>query len=856
MLSEEAAALLHAMPGAVILVGGDGALVAANAEARAQPWDLAAVSAATAVKDCIAGGEPTEGELALKRPARPMHIGLRCTPFQGGALCVLEDRARLHELERLEEFARATDEMAQVGGWELDLTSMTVSWSDQVCRIHEVSPGQTPPLEEAINFYAPEARPVIKAAISQALETGEGWDLELPFITTRGREIWVRAIGRPILEEGRCVRLFGTFQDITSRKEIELELQAALHRTRKHEALFDSSNALLAIANPEGYFIELNGSWERTLGLSKETLCSRPFLQFIHPDDVRKTLREIDLLGQPGHETLSFVNRYLRADGRWAWLSWKATPDPEAGLIYAVAHDITVDREIQQQLGRLAMIASRTDNAVLITDASARVEWINEGYTRMTGYTLREVRGRRPGSFLHGPETDAEIVEEMRQSMRAGRSFTAEVVNYRKSGDPYWVSLEVQPMSDERGQVTGFMAIESDITERKRFEATLIEARDTAERLASEAQAASHAKSEFLAMMSHEIRTPLNGVLGTAELLGLSELDDEQRDYLDTIQRSGRALLRTLNNILNYSKLEAGGMELSRAPFGVKTLVEEVTSLLRPEAEQKELLLQTTVQPDVPETLLGDSLRVRQVLVHLVSNAIKFTERGAVHVTVSVTGDALHLEVRDTGVGISDDSLAQLFQPFTQADNSATRRFGGSGLGLAICRQLVSLMGGEIGALSTPAQGSTFWFEVPLGLSESDGQTAGASRPMAVLLVEDHPVNQQVIGRMLEYLGCQVTTASDGLAAVQRFSERRYGMVLMDCHLPQLNGWEATLRIRAEEQCRGGNHTPIIALINSGAEHEEERCLEVGMDDSLTKPVHIKDLEDVLARWRRDREAA
>jgi signal transduction histidine kinase len=316
-------------------------------------------------------------------------------------------------------------------------------------------------------------------------------------------------------------------------------------------------------------------------------------------------------------------------------------------------------------------------------------------------------------------------VAQIRTYLAEGQSFKAELINYTRAGEPYWISLQISPIKDSAGRIERFVAVQTDTTGVRRYQRELEAAKEGAEQLAVKAQAANLAKSEFLATMSHEIRTPMNGILGMAQLLLDSPLTPEQRQYAQIVDESGRALLHVINDILDYSKIEAGMMTTESVPFDLRSVLEQASALLRPRAQEKGIGFELRYADEVPSAFLGDPGRIRQIILNLTGNAIKFTEQG--HVAVVVTcpergpDDALiRLTVEDTGIGIPEHLQSRLFEKFSQADSSTTRRYGGTGLGLAICKRLASLMGGSVGVASNVGRGSSFWVTVRLALV-SDG---------------------------------------------------------------------------------------------------------------------------------------
>jgi two-component system sensor histidine kinase/response regulator len=507
---------------------------------------------------------------------------------------------------------------------------------------------------------------------------------------------------------------------------------------------------------------------------------------------------------------------------------------------------------------RLAQIAARTHSAVVITDRAGAIEWVNAGFTRLTGYQPDEVLGRTPGSFLQRTDSDPNSVKVMSEAVAEGRGFKVEMVNYGKDGRRYWVSIDAEPMRNEADEVTGFMAIQADITERKKTELALHDAKTAAEGARDSAERALRAKSEFLANMSHEIRTPMNGVLGLTELLIETELSQSQRRYAENIRASAEALVAIINDILDFSKIEAGKLKLDPSPFDLHREVESATEVLAARAHARGLELSCFIEGAVPRGVIGDGGRLRQILLNLIGNAVKFTERGEVSVTVRRArrheGDPrmrIRFSVHDTGIGVSEEVRELLFQPFVQADGSTTRRFGGTGLGLAISRQLISMMEGDIGVESSVGTGSIFWIEVPFAIDES--VVAPPERPFAghrALIVEPHATQAVILKHYLQELGFEPEWVVDGNDAPVRLRSasaegRPFRLAMVDMRTAGVHPSDIVRRL-ADRITPPETRLVLISPVVAAWEAEEAR--QSGFAAVVHKPLRREELRQALTQ--------
>jgi len=778
-----------------------------------------------------------------------------------------------------------TGELAQVGGWQVDLRTMKLTWTRETFRISELDPPIEPDLEHGIELFAPAARPVITAAVQAAIDHGAPFDLELPIITAKGRHKLVRTQGYAIRENGQSVRLIGTFQDITAAKASAASL-CTLEEI--HVSVFDSLPNQIAVLDEDGVIVTVNRAWREFAacngGRDREAnpveknyfaVCQSAVLASAE-DHASRALAGIRSVLSADNG--SFDMEYpcdAPAQPRWFHLRVLPMLGGRRGVVVShaeiTAHKLadfgmrSARREIENR--QCAM----DQHAILaVTDLRGRITQVNDLFCSISGYTREELLGqdhRLINSGIHPPE----FFRDLWATIRAGQVWHGEVCNRTKQGALYWVYTTAVPLRDEAGEPQAYMAIRTDITARKQFEQRLMVAKDRAENLnleletriaeandlALKAERANEVKNAFVANMSHEIRTPMNGIMGMMEILLTTSLSAEQEDYVRTANLSAEALMTIISDILDFSKLEAHRLMLERIPFDLRDLTYQVAELFRAQLAGRPVEMLVSIAAEVPHLAMGDPGRIRQILSNLVGNAVKFTHTGHVHIAVTWSKHEFAIAVHDTGIGIPADHLDRLFTPFTQVDASYSRKYGGTGLGLVISRRFAELMAGTLTVVSVENRGSTFTLTLPLDLADAGISTPSGVIPAAteialaglrILVIDDDEMSSQIVCEILAEVGARAESCADGNRALERLiaasGSDPFAAAVVDLRLPGMGGMEVAQTLRRHATLAA---LPLLMLTGSGQPDEPAMMEQAGFNGYLVKPVRMQVFHAVLA---------
>jgi PAS domain S-box-containing protein len=736
---------------------------------------------------------------------------------------------------------------------------------------------------DGVNWIAltpAEWLPADELAIAELRQRGACTPYEKEYCRRDGSRVAV--LLADVLLPGADEQILAIALDMTERKRVEAVLKAS--EARKH-AVLDAMPSNIAVLDAEGNIIDVNARW-RDFAVRNGVSPGNPAANTDVGSNYFAICRSaVGMSSEGAAEAVQGIRDVI--DGRVTefsqeypchsptverWFTMIATPlgDHERGAV--VTHtDITSRRRAEVSLRQLSLAVEQSPEAVVITDLDGNIEYVNAAFSRISGYSAGDVLGRNSRLLQSGHTPPATYVA-LWQALTSGQSWKGEFHNRRRDGSEYVEFAIVTPLRRADGQVTHYVAVKEDITEKKRVAGELDRYRGHLEELVAtrtaelevarqRAQSASEAKSAFLANMSHEIRTPLNAIVGLTHLMLNADPSPEQAQRLAKMETAASHLLSIISDILDLSKIEAGRMRLERTDFRLEEVLDHVRSLISPQAAEKGLTV-TVVADGVPRCLHGDPTRLRQALLNYAGNAVKFTEHGAIVLRAELLEDVaegllLRFAVEDTGIGIAAADMAGLFQDFEQGDVSTTRRYGGTGLGLSITRRLAGMMGGAVGVDSEPGRGSKFWFTARLqrALDRPAIDIANSDKPrpdglraigrtVRLLVADDNEVNRQVAVELLHALGLVADVASNGQEAVDKVRDGGYDLVLMDMQMPVLDGLAATRAIRALP-----DPVPVLAMTANASLEDRDACLAAGMNDFITKPVGMAQLGTVLSRW-------
>lgn len=658
---------------------------------------------------------------------------------------------------------------------------------------------------------------------------------------------------------------------ITSNQKIkQLETELDYYKSKdtlqeNFDYFFNETTDLICIANLDGYFLKINPAFTNILGYTESELITKKFINYVYSDDIEKTLNEINNLSE-GINTINFSNRYLRKDGSKIWLQWISTINLETKIVFAIARDISGIKNTQEKLILSEKLLNESQKMAKIGSwefdlISNKLYWSDELYNifeidKSAKENLAEsYRSRLTIEDINHLDQLADRTIKEKISYEVEHPFT--LSGNRKK----WLLGSGEPVINEAGEVIKIRGVARDITAQKE--------RDAAIKAKEFAELANQAKSDFLANMSHEIRTPLNGIIGFTDLLLKTKLDSDQQVYMSNINQSANLLLDIINDILDFSKIESGKFELSFEPVNLRSLAEQVIDLFKSHALNKKIDLNLMIDPNIPKYVITDSVRLKQVLVNLIGNAVKFTNFGEVLLQIEIVKInknqfvPIRFSVIDTGIGIQNHNLNKIFQSFVQEDVSTSKKFGGTGLGLSISNQILEKLNSKINVKSVVGEGSNFNFTINFETANSlatkeqisgyvdekkNNKSNKLSKKFKILIVEDNKINMLLCTKMIHSIlpKSTILEAYNGKMALEILENQNVNLILMDIQMPIKNGYETTIEIRNNDKFK---NLPIIALTAGIMIGEKEKCIENGMDDFISKPFKLIELQTIINKY-------
>lgn len=648
-----------------------------------------------------------------------------------------------------------------------------------------------------------------------------------------------------------------------------LEAEIAYYKSRdllyeNFEFFFNKTTDLVCVANLEGYFVKINKAFTELLGYTEKELTSNLFINYVHPDDVSKTLEELNNL-KNGENTFSFGNRYFKKNGEIMWLQWIATINTQTKVIFGIARDITQIKITQDKLALNEKLLNESQRMAKIGSWHFDVKtnvllWSNEMYNI---FEIEKESEDLYKKFLERLTKDGvDYLNNLtNEAIRNKIPYEIEHNITLPNNETKWILGFGEPILNAEGEVVKLRGNARDITAQKE--------RDIAIKEKELAEISNKAKSDFLTNMSHEIRTPLNGIIGFSDLLLKTDLDTNQTVYMSNINESGNLLLDIINDILDFSKIESGKFEMITESIEIRALVHQIIDIFKSHSINKRIDLKSIIEQNVPQFIFADELRLKQVLINLIGNAIKFTPFGEVILQIEETKNiknkfsTLLFSVIDTGIGIKEENLAKIFQSFVQEDISTNKRFGGTGLGLSISNKILEKNKSKIEVKSTLGEGSTFYFKISFKICEGPvykpsnievieekivEESSKFNKILNILIVEDNKINMLLCKKMTQLTlpNSTIFEAENGQIALDILANETIDLLLLDIQMPVKNGYETTLEIRQNKSLK---NLPIIALTAGILSTEKEKCLEYGMNDYISKPYKIEQLKEVINKY-------
>lgn len=754
------------------------------------------------------------------------------------------------QLMQVSQRFKLAAQAAGIGVWDYDIVSDTLIWDEQMHRLFGTQANQFKGIfEDWAACLHPDDIQRAKEEFQLALQGEKEFDTEFRVIRPDGKIRHIGGIATLVRDvQQQAIRVIGINIDNTERREATEALRLA--------SLIMENSEVIAMRSEvtAGWPIQFVSDNISQFGYQAAVLIDEHFSyrDLILKEDLPEIRDALKKAIKAGISRLDVQCRLVTPEGRTHWTSNHITIEYDANnhasYLQAVIIDISERKQQLDQLHLLQSVVESTKDAILITSADPQQQnilYANFAHEEMTGYKLEEIIGQSPRIF-QGPKTQRSELERIRTAIEQGMPVQAELINYRKDNREFWVDMMITGVRDDNGRISHFVSVQRDVTDRKQAELALIEAKEQAEK-------ASVAKSEFLSTMSHEIRTPLNAVIGMTGLLSETPLNSDQQSFLNTIRQGGENLLSVINDILDYSKIEAGKVELENEQFTLIDPIEDTLDLLAGKAFEKGVELINATATTLPRTVKGDITRLRQILVNLVGNAIKFTKEGEIVVSVrQVESHAdwtkLEFSVRDSGIGISREKQTRLFRSFSQGDASTTREYGGTGLGLAISQKLVQLLGGNIWLESEEGVGSTFFFTIVIEVAEGPPPAIESFHELVgktALIVDDNPSHLSLLQQQFSALGMHVTASASPVETLALLEAKKtpFDIAIIDMLMPEINGLELAKRVR--NICTFSAMPLLLLSSGSGIDSDEKKQL---FDAILQKPARRKQLYEETKR--------